>query len=385
MSALREVAQRANVSLLTAYNVLSNAHVASITNEIRQAVLDSASNLNYHLNITIKDVAAQAEVSIATVSYVLNNSVPVSAPTRERVLEAAAALNYRPNITARNLQASETRMIGYAWHEVPPGQMNPVMDRFIYCMALAAESAGYHVLTFTQPRKNETRAYEDLIRSNRVDGFVLSNLKVSDKRIPHLIDMGVPFAAFGRSNNQVDFPFVDVDGRYGIRTCMEHLFERGHEKIAYLGWSLVDERVHGYFDALHSAGIKRNPEWVVRTHDTLMEAGNAVHPLIDLPEKERPTAIVCASDMMAIGVMRFLGSVGLRVGIDIAITGFDDHPMSEFLYPSLTTIRQPIEWLAQKVIDLLLAEINKVQLPERHIIVPPELIVRGSSSQYFAD
>src|SRR5579859_691579 len=268
MSALREVAQRANVSLLTAYNVLSNAHVASITNEIRQAVLDSASNLNYHLNITIKDVAAQAQVSIATVSYVLNNTVPVSAPTRERVLQAVEALNYRPNITARNLQASESRMLGYAWHEVPPGQMNPVMDRFIYCMALAAELAGYHVLTFTQPRKGENKAYEDLIRSNRVDGFVLSNLRANDKRIEHLIETGVPFAAFGRSNNHLDFPFVDVDGRYGIRACMEHLFERGHERIAYMGWTLTDERAHGYFDALHSAGIKRNPDWVLHAHDT---------------------------------------------------------------------------------------------------------------------
>src|SRR5258708_29409519 len=120
MPTLKEVSQRANVSLLTAFHVLSNTAAAEITDEARQAVLDAARSLKYRLNITIHDVAAQAEVSIATVSYVLNNTTPVSAPTRERVLQAAAALNYRPNITARNLQASETRMVGYAWHEVPP-------------------------------------------------------------------------------------------------------------------------------------------------------------------------------------------------------------------------------------------------------------------------
>src|SRR5260370_39492633 len=99
--------------------------------------------------VKIKDVARAADVSIATVSYVLNNSAPGSDDTRQRVLDAIRRLGYRPNSTARNLKASETRLIGYAWHNVQQGQMKPILDRFIYQMARAAESHGYHVLTFT--------------------------------------------------------------------------------------------------------------------------------------------------------------------------------------------------------------------------------------------
>ncbi len=111
--------------------------------------------------VRIKDVAQAASVSIATVSYVLNNSAPVSDETRQRVMEAVNRLGYRPNITARNLKANETRMIGYAWHNVEQDQMNAVLERFIYRMALAAEANGYHVLTFTQSLDNPAQTYKD--------------------------------------------------------------------------------------------------------------------------------------------------------------------------------------------------------------------------------
>ncbi len=382
MSNLRDVAAQAGVSILTAYQILSNS--ASADSVTQEAVLKAARDLRYRLNVTLHDVADLAGVSIATVSYVLNDTVPVSEKTRERVLQATAQLNYRPNITARNLKASETRMIGYAWHDVPPGQINPVMDRFIYCLAQAAESYGYHVLTFSQPRKGEIKTYEELFRSNRVDGFILSNTRPNDKRIRHLMDMGVPFAAFGRANEAWDFPYVDVDGRIGIRTCVEHLFERGHERIAFLDTPQSGERLGGYLDAMENAGIKPNLDWILHTENVVLEAGNAIQRLIELSANKRPTAIVCATDMMAIGVMRYLGSVGLQVGKDIAVTGFDDQPMSEFLYPALTSLRQPIDWLAQKVIDLMMAEFDHERLPERQIIVQPELIIRGSSDQRFS-
>src|SRR5437016_3443801 len=219
MAGLKEVAERANVSLLTAYHALSNTSL--VDDHTRQRIIDAAIHLGYRLNITIRDVADQAEVSIATVSYVLNNSAPVSAVTRQRVLDAVQALGYRPNRTARNLKANETRMIGYAWHDVPSGQMNAVLDRFIYCMALAAESYGYHVLTFALPAEDAVKTYEDLIHTSRVDGFIVSDTNRDDPRIHRLIEMNVPFAAFGRANEDWDFAYVDVDGRKGIEMAVK--------------------------------------------------------------------------------------------------------------------------------------------------------------------
>ncbi len=385
MPMLKEVAQRANVPLLTAYQVLSNSGSESITDAVRQSVLDAASSLNYRLNITIHDVAAQAGVSIATVSYVLNNSVPVSAPTRERVLQAVAALNYRPNITARNLQASESRMIGYPWHGIMSGQMNAVLDRFVYCIALAAESYGYHTLMFTQPADAIVQPYQSLVQTNRVDGFIISDTNRDDSRIRHLMDAGFPFVAFGQANETWDFPYVDVDGRFGIMLVVNHLLERGHERIAFLGWpegSLSgDARLAGYQDALSAAGIKPRPGWLIRTQNTIRDGYLAAEQLLKIAEKSRPTAIVCASDVMAIGAMNFAEGHGLRVGEDIAVTGFDDHPLSEFLRPPLTTLHQPIDELAQKIVDLLVAEINQDSVPSRQILMVPTLVVRESSSQ----
>lgn len=384
MPSLRDVANRANVPILTAYHALSNA--ALVEHQTRQAVIDAAEQLNYRLNVTIRDVADQAHVSIATVSYVLNNSVPVSATTRERVLEAVAALGYRPNITARNLKASETRMIGYAWHDVPAGQMNTVLDRFMYCMALAAESYGYHVLTFTQPGENVVKTYEELISINRVDGFVISNTGLNDERIRRLMDMGVPFAAFGRANDEWDFSYVDVDGQQGIKTAVEHLLAQGHQRIGVLAWpegSLSgDARLAGYLDALQTARIRPEPDWIVRSQNAVQDGWQAAQRL--MAAKQSPTAIVCVSDMIAIGAMSYLESVGLRAGGDVAITGFDDLPLSEHLRPPLTSLRQPIELLARQVIDLLMAEIERSRLPERHVLLAPTLVIRESSSQPFA-
>src|SRR5262249_6015290 len=135
MQSLRAVAEKAKVSATEAYRALSGG--SGIDEQTRNAVVKAATELGYKLNVTIRDVAYAAGVSIATVSYVLNNSAPVSEATRKRVLQAASALQYRPNSTARNLKASETRLIGHAWHDVKPGLVNAFLDRFTYWMAHA--------------------------------------------------------------------------------------------------------------------------------------------------------------------------------------------------------------------------------------------------------
>src|SRR5215475_13589669 len=136
MAGLKDVAAAAHVSARTAYKALSNSD--SLDDETRQQVIDAAIKLGYKLPVTIRDVADEAGVSTATISYVLNDSAQISEATRRRVLEVVDALGYRANSVARSLKTSATRMIGYAWHDVPAGQMNAVLDRFVYSMALAA-------------------------------------------------------------------------------------------------------------------------------------------------------------------------------------------------------------------------------------------------------
>lgn len=382
MPSLKSVADKAQVSVRVAYQALSQT--APVDEPTRRLVLEAAAWLSYTLNVTIRDVADEAGVSIATVSHVINNSAPVKASTRKRVVDAVAALDYRPNVTAHNLKANETRLIGYGWHSFQlSGQINAVLDRFIYQVIQAAESSSYHILTFRQAGSNPTQAYEELIYTNRVDGFIISETNRNDERIQRLMELKFPFVAFGRANDAWDFPFVDVDGRRGMELAVEHLVAQGHVRIALLGWpegSLSgDTRLHGYLDAMRKAGLTPLPGWIVRTVNDVGHSHRGAQQLMALPVRQRPTAIVCMTDLIAVGAMNFLENSGLKVGSDVAVTGFDDDPMSEFLRTPLTSVRQPIDLLASQVIDLLTAQIVPRSVETRQVLLAPDLIVRASS------
>lgn len=334
---------------------------------------------------SIKDVARAAGVSTATVSYVLNGSRPVTEATRERVIQAAEQLNYRPNITARSLQAQRAYLLGYSWHPVPAHHGSPIPDRFIHSMGEAAYRAGYHLLAFPSPTdQDEVNVYHDLVATRRVDGIVLSATNLDDPRVSYLSRTALPFVAFGRSGGQYDYPWVDVDGRAGVRLAVEHLVAQGYERIGMLAWPAGsqsgEDRFQGYAEGLAAAGHPLREEWVVRvTHDAQVGYAAMQH-LLALPTP-RPTAVVCVSDLVALGALNALHAAGLHAGRDIGIVGFDNMPLAEYLYPSLTSIHQPIDEIGELVIHQLATLIKNQPLPptERHILLEPTLVVRASS------
>lgn len=335
---------------------------------------------------TIKDVAREAGVSIATVSYVLNNkdhSIPPN--TRQQVLAAVERVGYTPNVNGRNLKASQSRLIGYAWHATPPDEVNPVLDRFTYYLAQAAEALGYHMLTFTYPPDDPLPVYNDLIRTRRVDGFVVASTVTDDPRIRFLIERGFPFVSFGRANPAWDFHWVDTDGRQGMREAVEHLVSLGHERIAMIGWpeeSISGSfRVEGYTEALAAAGITPRSDYLLRGENSEQSGRAAVAHWQRLPQAERPTAVVAVSDLVAIGVMHGAEEHGLTVGRDLSVVGFDDMYMSQHLRPALTTVRQPIPQISQELIHTLEQILNKGEPPERcQRLFTPSLIIRQSAA-----
>lgn len=378
MATLKDVSERANVPISTAYQVLADS--APVDDQISATVIEAAEALNYQLNITIRDVAAYAGVSITTVSYVINNNPLIKPATRQRVRNAIRDLGYHPNTTARNLKTNETRMLGYAWHVAEdPIRRNPLLDLFLYELAQNAESYGYHILTFTQPIQNGIASYEDLINRNRVDGFVLSDITYDDLRIKRLLEMKVPFAAYGKSNEEWDFSYVDVDGTRGMRLAVDHLILQGHERIGLISWPegsrIGDLRMQGYLEAMQLANLSVRDSWIAHSRNMLEDAFQATQQI--LSSKPRPTAIVCANDVMAFGAKRYVETQGLEVGTDIALTGYDDTPVAEMI--GLTSIRQPIGVIANKVMELLLAEVNHQRSADHHIILEPSLVVRASS------
>lgn len=376
MATLKDVADRADVSMATAYQVLSGA--PEVDEWTQAQVRAAAETLGYQLNITIKDVAAYAGVSVTTVSYVINDNPLTKPATRQLVRNAIRDLGYHRNTTARNLKTNQTRLIGYAWHVAEdPVRRNPLLDLFLYELAQSAEAAGYHILTFTQ--MGGTKPYEDLVNANRVDGFVLSDVVYADPRIERLVRMGVPFAAYGRSDDALDYPYVDVDGVRGVGLAVEHLIANGHKRIGMISWHegnrIGDVRTQGYVTAMRRANLPIRDGWIAHSHNTLEDSFDAAQRM--LSGKPRLTAIVCANDVMAFGVKRCVEAMGLEIGIDVALVGYDDTPVAELL--GLTSLRQPIPLIANRVMEMLLAEINHQPLIERQIMLDPLLVVRESS------
>lgn len=333
--------------------------------------------------VTLKDVALEAGVSYQTVSKVLNGRGQVSKETEERIRAVARQLGYRPHAIARNMRAQRSFMIGYSWVPTGPDQVNHILDQFLTSMVEEAEAAGYHLLPFTYRDGNaQVEDYRQLIDSGMVDGFVITSVNYDDPRILYLMKRGFPFVAFGRSNPEYDFSYVDVDGADGLRQVVEHLVSTGRQRIAILAWPedsrVGNERLAGFFQAMAAAGLEPDPKWVLRGEGTFEFGCQAASHLLALPAGRRPNAIVTLNDTQAIGAMRAAHDLGLTIGKDIAIIGFDDAPMAQYLFPPLSSVRQPIRVAGRKCVEILLHLMRGEKPAEDKVLLKPNLVVRAS-------
>jgi DNA-binding LacI/PurR family transcriptional regulator len=377
MASLKEVAELAQVPMIDAFHALKKD--GAVDETVKRRVTQAAEKLSYELKITQIDVADLAGVGKGTVSYALNGNDLIKPATRQKVIEAAQALGYRLNIMARNLKTNRAGIVGYSWHiHDDPNRMNNLLDEFIYRVTMAAETKHYHLLTFIQPQERAEQVYDELISTNRVDGFILSDVRYDDPRFQRLFALDAPFVAFGGMYlPDAQFAYVDVDGKKGIEMVVDHLLSMGHERIGLVNWHpgvlIGDVRSSGYYSAMENAGINVEPDWVAYTPNILLSASEATARLMSA--KYPPTAIVCTNDVMAFGAKAYLDEMGYR---DVALTGYDDDPTAQFL--GITSVRQPIDAVAKTLFDLLLGEINHEPRPQRQVAFDPELIIRASTS-----
>ena len=281
-------------------------------------------------------------------------------------------------------------MIGYSWQPVPDDQLNSILDRFLQSMAQEAENNNYHVILFPHRTGQELLdLYDELIGTHQVDAFVISNVDFNDPRILHFENRKFPFVAFGRSNPELDFSYVDIDGSYGTYLLVEHLVQLGHRQIGVLAWpkeSRVGEnRMDGILKGFHDFGLVLPPKLLLRGDGNAQFGKQATLQLLDLDWNKRPTAIIGFNDFMAIGAIQAVLERGLRVRDDIAIAGFDDNPISQYMTPALTSISQPVARVGQAIISLLVDLLERDdpdQIPseKRQILISPELVIRASTS-----
>lgn len=327
---------------------------------------------------TMKDVAEHAGVSVSTVSYVLNDSGPVAPERRNRVLDAVRLLEYSPNESARSLKRRYASTIGM----VVPELANQFFAMVTEGVQKAASARGVLVVLVVpdaaeQPEENQTK----LLRSQRVDGVIyLSGTGVMPASLYELARSG-PVVLVDEQIPGMDLPAVVCNSRRGAREVAAHVLEAGHRRIAVIGgpaalWT-AQQRLAGYREALAGAGL--DPDSVrVLTGDYRQASGaQAAGEVLAAPAGERPTALLCANDLMAIGAMQRCRELGLRVPEDVSVVGFDDLPYAQLLTPRLTTVRQPAHDMGFRAATALLDSLeDKETGPFEQL--PVEVQVRDS-------
>jgi DNA-binding LacI/PurR family transcriptional regulator len=326
---------------------------------------------------TIRDVARRAEVSVATVSYVVNGTRPVAEVTRSRVKAAIAALGFEPNSAARGLKRDRAATIGL----VVPDLLNQFFATLVGGLEeAAAERDVLVVLCSTDASPEREDYYARLLRGRRVDGVVY----LTGTGLPpaSLVELAAnePVVFVDERVPGVDVPFVGVDNRSGARDVMRAVLDAGHRRIAIVGgpgalWT-AEQRLAGYREALAGAGIDPDAVPLIRG-DYREGSGHAAATQL-LGAAEPPTAIVAANDLMAVGVLACAREWALRVPHDLSIAGFDDIPLARLLQPALTTVRQPARDLGRHAAKLLFARIDAPAGAPGHVELPAPLVLRES-------
>ncbi len=330
---------------------------------------------------TLADVAELAGVSRQTVSNAVNNPDLLRADTLQRVQEAIDSLGYSPNRAARNLRTRASHLIGLRIGPAQEGTADALMDRFVHSLVETSREAGYHVLLFAGSHRDPLAGYEDLLRSTAVDAFVVTDTYLGNPQAAWLQSRRAPFVAFGRPwhDPQAGHPWVDVDGAAGSDLATTHLLDRGHQRIAWIGWRkdswIGEDRRAGWSRALRSRGLATTG-LASRVEDTVSSGREASAVLLD---EAHPTAFVCASDTLAMGVLHTLSERGLVPGRDIAVVGFDDSQVAQVVPPGLTSVRQPLEEVAIEVVKALEGLLGHPPRVGPGVLLTPTLAVRGTS------
>ncbi|MHA7860949.1 LacI family DNA-binding transcriptional regulator [Tessaracoccus sp. Y36] len=336
---------------------------------------------------TLLDIAATVGVSAATASRALSGKAGVSAEVRRRVLQAASEVGYdrssqRPGIRART-GTSKALPVGV----IVPELDNPVFPAFAQQMATRLVQQGHMPMVCSQsaPGVSEDEWIELLLSYNIAGLIVVSGMHAdthaSTDRYVRLRQAGIPLVLINGHVPTLDATSISVDDALAMQAAVDHLFALGHRR---LGLALGPERyvpvirkVDGFTHALQTRGFPSGAAPLIRHSMFTVEGGSsAAGELLD----EGATAIICASDVMALGAIRAARARGLAVPRDVSIVGFDDSMQSAFTDPPLTTMRQPVSAMAGAAVHALVEELQQGTHATSEFLFAPELIVRGSTA-----
>ena len=330
----------------------------------------------------LSDVATQAGVSEATVSRVLNGKPGVGASTRQAVLIALDVLGYeRPS----QLRTKSAGLVGL----VVPELENPIFPAFAQAIESMLAQRGYTPVLCTQtPGGVSEDEYVDMLLARGVSGIIFisglhADSSVDQGRYQTLIDQGLPVVMVNGFTEAFAAPFISTDDRVAMRLAVTHLEALGHRRIGLaIGptrYIVAQRKVDGFVAAMQErAGVSQaEAENLVARSMFTVEGGHAA--AVRLMADQEVTAVICGSDLMALGVVRAVRAGGGQVPGDVSVIGFDDSPLISFTDPPLTTVRQPVVAMSQAAVQALADEIAGHEYPKGEYLYTPELVVRGST------
>jgi DNA-binding LacI/PurR family transcriptional regulator len=329
---------------------------------------------------TIQDVAKAAGVAASTVSRYLNGQLKVSPATEARLIGAVRQLGYVPNAQAKNLARRRSGVIGF----VVPEVSNPYFGTIADYVVEAVERRGLLVLLCaTRSHVVKEASYIDLLASGAIDGMLYLGSFRSNERLAAAIRGGLPVVVVDEPITGLpDVHTVVMDDYAGGYQAASYLVALGHRRIAFVSGPAelgsVQERWRGYCDALIKGGIDPDEQLNLPGHFTEQFGASALSRL--LAGGQPPTAAFVASDYIALGMLSAAEAHGVRVPEDLSVVGFDDIRFSQYVQPRLTTIRSPVERLAQTGVDLLFDRLADAEAAAHTEVLPVELIVRDSAA-----
>jgi DNA-binding LacI/PurR family transcriptional regulator len=332
------------------------------------------------LKATIYDVAREAGVSIAAVSQVINGKGKISEERRNQIMLVMERLHYQPSYIAAALTGKKTYTLGL----LVPDISNPFFAEIARSVENQGDSRGYSLVICSTDNKDERlERYLSLLQQKSVDGMIIGTGIKKKEMLDRMLERSVPIVMIARELPEIDVQTVVVDDFAGGVLAAKHLLGLGHSRMSVLAEapqvSSSRERIRGFRQALAEAGLELPEERVRESSEDLVKDGKC-RAMELLSHKERPTAIFCCNDLLAVGALQAAKQLQIGVPSELSIVGFDNTILASVTDPPLTTVAQPMELMGTIAVDLVIGQLNKEPAVQQRKVLSPELIIRQSTA-----
>jgi LacI family transcriptional regulator len=327
----------------------------------------------------MKDIAKRANVSVVTVSRAFNNKPDISKETKEHILNIAEKLNYSPNVLAQSLVTKDTRTIGV----IVPNVSDPFYSRIIDGISNEVSASGYNMdLCSSHEDSEEELVLIKLLRGKQVSGMIINPIQEDKRYIHELNNSPLPFIFVNRYSEEIKNDYVMNDNQYGSYLVIDHLIKIGRKNIIYFcvrpNVSVGEKRIDGCRKAVRDNGLPDSALRVISCDRSIGSCYKMVKELIS--NNDKMDALYLWDDLLAVGAIRAIYESNLKIPDDIALVGYDDIEVAEYLYPPLTTVRQPTIQIGQMAARILIEKLeSEIETESKQIVLKPELVIRNTT------